>query len=1094
MIRFIYGDFGCGKTEYVLSCLEKDVSEGRRAFLIVPEQMTVSMERTVLLRLPPSAQLSVEVLNFSRLANRIFRERGGLVYNYATPGIRRLFMWRTLREAAPLLQEYGDRATDDRTLPDAMLGTIKELNAEGISPERLEATAANIQDPKLAGKLRDLAAASAVYGSLMGDKFTDSNNDLSHLCELLADEPYFNGMSIYIDSFTSLTGQEHEVVRLIMAQAENTVITVGLPSPTFRGIDTLSLRACSDRLRSDAAASGKTCKTVILEQNHRSLSKELSLVSSDLWRLDEIQVEELSENERGNMEIWRGADIYDEAECCAARIRELAEDGMRYGDVLIVTRNASKYRGILEPALETQGIPYFFSEKTELSSSPLSRLILSALRVYIYGWQREDLIAHLKTGLCGIEPRRADLFESYTSKWNITGRRFTDPSPWNMNPDGYTDRISERGQEILEVANEVRDLLVGRLKQYYAALEAADDINGMCRATVDYLMELDVPSSLRATAARELAAGRVREAGENARIYDAVLDTLDGICDAFEGTSRKPDLQTFATAIQIVLESTQIGTIPTSSDEVTVGSADMLRANEPKCVILLGVCDGEFPGAAPDHGLITNQERSILIANGLPLSGDRDERAADELYFFRRAAASASHKLIIYTRADTTPSVAFNRLISLFPYLRESVKDTSDDIMRRMRTPESAAEFSTLLYGSNEGEAICRVLGENPNTAILLPPDPQKYPISAAKDRIESDIAELAYGKRLDLSKTQIEKFVNCRFSYCCKYILALDEGSDAKFSAANAGTLVHFVLEKFLYEVFVVRGGVFPSIEEQKKIIDSIVDKYIDMNLPEDGGTRTARIMHTAERLKLLATLAVNDILAEFADSDFRPEFFELPIGGRGLPALSFTLDNGTSISLQGVIDRVDVFRKDGKVYVRTVDYKTGQQTFSLDNIKEGLNLQLLLYIFSLTRGDCRRFSEMAGGEPVAAGIEYYSTRTDKKPTTSHIEDSVSVFREISGNFSRKGILLDDEDIINAVSHSRNPRYLLSSKKQNSSLVSSDVFDNIYTELSDTLCRIASEMTDGRAEADIRPKQATCNYCQYAPICRAAKPKKLDF
>lgn len=116
MVEFIYGVPGSGKTSYIMSRLASDVRVGRRAFVIVPEQQTVEVERAVADRLPPQAQLSVEALNFSRLANRIFRERGGLVYNYADKSRKLLFMWRALRECAPMLSEYGGRAASDASL------------------------------------------------------------------------------------------------------------------------------------------------------------------------------------------------------------------------------------------------------------------------------------------------------------------------------------------------------------------------------------------------------------------------------------------------------------------------------------------------------------------------------------------------------------------------------------------------------------------------------------------------------------------------------------------------------------------------------------------------------------------------------------------------------------------------------------------------------------------------------------------------------------------------------------------------------------------------------------------------------------------
>ena len=91
MITFVYGAPGSGKTHYIFERLKEN---NKRAFVIVPEQETVSIERKAVETLAASSQLEVEVLNFTRLCNRVFRELGGLSYNYVTPRVKKLFMWR----------------------------------------------------------------------------------------------------------------------------------------------------------------------------------------------------------------------------------------------------------------------------------------------------------------------------------------------------------------------------------------------------------------------------------------------------------------------------------------------------------------------------------------------------------------------------------------------------------------------------------------------------------------------------------------------------------------------------------------------------------------------------------------------------------------------------------------------------------------------------------------------------------------------------------------------------------------------------------------------------------------------------------------
>ena len=105
MIRFYY-HAGSDRTEALLTQrIQENIQAGKEVLLIVPEQQTVSVERRMLELLPPFAQLQFEVVNFSRLANRVFRALGGHSWNTATPTVRALSMWRALRDLAPLLQQ-----------------------------------------------------------------------------------------------------------------------------------------------------------------------------------------------------------------------------------------------------------------------------------------------------------------------------------------------------------------------------------------------------------------------------------------------------------------------------------------------------------------------------------------------------------------------------------------------------------------------------------------------------------------------------------------------------------------------------------------------------------------------------------------------------------------------------------------------------------------------------------------------------------------------------------------------------------------------------------------------------------------------------
>lgn len=112
MLTRIFGLHGTGKTEVLLARLEECVKQKKQAFLVVPEQAAVSAERLLIDRLGNPANMYIEVINFKRLCNRVFRESGGLVGHVPDNAASELAMSHVLSQSAGLLKEYGSLACD----------------------------------------------------------------------------------------------------------------------------------------------------------------------------------------------------------------------------------------------------------------------------------------------------------------------------------------------------------------------------------------------------------------------------------------------------------------------------------------------------------------------------------------------------------------------------------------------------------------------------------------------------------------------------------------------------------------------------------------------------------------------------------------------------------------------------------------------------------------------------------------------------------------------------------------------------------------------------------------------------------------------
>ena len=79
MLNLLIGPSGSGKTHSILARISALAAQGQTAVIwLVPEQYSFESERAILNTLGPVQAASVRVLSFSRLADMVAREVGGL--------------------------------------------------------------------------------------------------------------------------------------------------------------------------------------------------------------------------------------------------------------------------------------------------------------------------------------------------------------------------------------------------------------------------------------------------------------------------------------------------------------------------------------------------------------------------------------------------------------------------------------------------------------------------------------------------------------------------------------------------------------------------------------------------------------------------------------------------------------------------------------------------------------------------------------------------------------------------------------------------------------------------------------------------------
>lgn len=1097
MINLIYGLPGTGKTTEITKQIRQDIEAGRQVLLIVPEQQTVETERNMLMGLPASAQLSFEVLNFTRLANKIFRIYGGLSYNYITKGMKNLLMKRTLLELAPILSEYQLRALGDSSLPSLMLSQINEFKTNGISVKKLEDVLEDMEEEgQFKTKLTDLAAIYSHFSDTVEKSYSDGSDDLAKLYDKLCDHDFFKKYNVYIDSFSSFTAWEYKIIGRIFAQAENCTVTIPSPDELTNDIHLTSVNDTSKKLLN--LARGKTLRKVKLSNPYRATTPALKRLWAHFWDFSANFSKLPSTENDTSVEIIECADMYSESEAAANAVLSLLHAGYRRNEIAVVAGDMDTYKGTIDSVFEKAGIPFYMSEKTDLVTNPLISLMMSAFAIKQRNWRADDVIAYLKTGLTGIPTEKIDLFEIYVSTWKIKGLRFFDES-WTMNPDGYSNKISNRGIKIREVANEVKNILTSTLPAFFTRLDAAENVRELCAATYNFFKELGLTEKLCERAKKAHLSGNKRIALEYAGTHSAFISVLNDISATLG--DEKMTVEEFCSSLKLVLGNTDIGTIPTAADEVVLGSASMLRASGIKCAILIGMCDGKFPAHVSDGGFFSDIEKEKLSSYGIELSSKISEKSSDELLHTYRAVTLPSDKLIMsyHTKVGSTvfrPSLAITRACSLLGIKKPLCYEKINELDKLMSEKLSLESYHSLTDDKNRA-ALASVLGKKEDCADIL--KKTKAPISTTECKISNDLSNSLFGQKIRLSQSKIDQYVKCHFNYFCKFVLNLRDTTPISFNAADTGTFVHHLLELFIGYT-VDENGLKRDIpkDELERFIRDKAKEYID-SIFKDKVEPSKRQLHLFGRLTGLAVVVASSLYDELLDSSFIPKYLEMKFGNApsdALPQFELKLKDDTKIIIDGAVDRLDVFKKDNTVYVKVIDYKTGSKTFDLADVEKGLNIQLLLYLFAICNAKDDKFKRSIGcenGDTIKpAGVIYVSSAFsafDVKYNATE-EEIIAMAKK---KLPRSGLVTDDDEIIKEMSHNLKNRYLpgVTTNKdgvitKNSSM-SKEGFDELEKQIYSTIEEIATELKSGNA--DIAPmkigRDYVCQYCKMKPFCR---------
>ena len=1080
MLQLILGPAGSGKTTLLRQQVVQSVRQGKQILYLVPEQFSFEGEAQLHELLTGEESLRVEVLSFTRLCNLIFRTLGGLAGRYVDNTARCILMSIAVSEAQDQLHYYA-RQTKNTAFVQSLVDTVHELKTAGISADLLRDAIGQAPEENLRSKGQEIALLYDLYQALIDQSYHDSDDDLAKACQKVEEQGFFGEYEVYIDSFTAFMAGEYRMLRAILSQAQKVTIalTADQLSDQEGGLGVFSAPKGTARrfVRMARDLGVEVLPPVVLRENHRFQAPELEHLQEELFRRETPYTGQVSA-----IHLTQGDNIYEEVSFVAAQIRRLvAQEGLRYREIVLIGRRTQEYTAPLAEIFPQFSIPYFLDRREDILSSPLVNGLLSALDVVGRGFETEGMLRLCKSGLLGLGEQSVAALENYCYIWSIRGQKWT--LPFRDHPRGLVESLDEEDQRQLQDLEATRRQVVEPLVALKDKLRNATG-SGFAAALYDYLIQVDAPSALKM-----LSNGDKTTLEDFAQVWNCVMKLLD-IFDETVG-ERIFSLSRLTELLRLGLLSLDLGHIPQTLDQVMVGDADRIRPDSPKVVFVLGANEGLFPLEEGVGGMFTQADREEMARLGLEITGGGESQAVLERFYAYFALTAPSQQLwVSFATADLSgnalqPSCIVTSLKSMFPGILHTTGEL--DPLDHLAGEEAAFQYFCSIYGE-----------DTPLRASLLAhfsQEGRQGPLNRMEAFSTLDpftlqdpqTARRLFGEEIRLSPTRLETFFKCPFAYFCASGLGLKPRRRVELTPLETGSVLHYVLE-VMVKTYGIQGLRDLSSQARREKISQLLQEYLQsrvadqQELPSQFRYLYQRLVNTLEQL-------LEQLVREFSQSEFEPVAFELPIGKEGsVQPLELMLPTGGRIYVEGTIDRVDVMEKDAVKYVRVVDYKSGEKTFRLSDVYYGLNMQMLLYLFSLWQQ-----GRDPQGEPVLpAGVLYLPARTQAISCPRDTSPQELENLRIKG-FRMSGLLLDDPQVLEGMEREVAGIFIPAKRKKDGEL---DRASSVATlaelgRLKGHMERLITQMAQTLRQGAVAPIPTyglgyePCTHCDFRSVCR---------
>ena len=1110
-LRFYFGPSGSGKSHRIYEEIMQRAAQepGRNFLIIVPDQFTMQTQKDLVMRSDRGGILNIDVLSFGRLSHRILEEVGTKEMPVLDDTGKSLVLQKIAADLKEQLPAMGSLLHKQGYIHEVK-SAISEFMQYGISTQDMDKLIASAEKRgALAMKLRDLKTLYRGFQDYIRDHFITTEETLDVLRRSLVKSKILPDSVVVFDGFTGFTPIQNRLIQELMRVCEETIVTVTIGEEEDpyqmdgeQKLFHLSKKTVADLVKLAAEAEVTRGEDVFVKggPNRFAEAPALCYLEQNLFR---YQYEPYTEKQH-EIHMFEALSPREEVHQTALYIRKLIrEEGLTYRDIAVVIGDLEGYASYVETEFGQLEIPCFLDRTRGIVLNPMIEYIKSALQLYIRDFSYDTVFHFLRSGMADISREEIDELENYVIRTGARGYRtysrlFTRRTEEMQQGSGQED--TERAEETMERLNRIRQQFADTVEILHMApwAKAGEYVDHL----YDFLEQNQVQQKLLNYQQQFEQEGDLAKAREYAQIYRLVMDLLDQIYELLG--EEEISLQEFADILEAGFGEITVGTIPQNVDRIVVGDMERTRLKQVKVLFFLGVNDGNIPKNASKGGIISDMDREFLIESGTEMApSPRQQMYIQRLYLYLNMTKPSEQLYLSYAKVNSDgkgirPSYLIDTVRKLFPqlaveypqnrsrleqiegrqegarYLAEELREYADGTLRE----EERQDFY-LMYRAYEADPE----GRDRLTAAAF----RRYKESG----LSRIVARSLYGRQLENSVSRLETYAACACRHFLQYGLSLQEREEFGFEVSDMGNVYHAVLENFAGKL-AESGRTWWDFDENfaTQAIKEAVEGYA-ATYGETVLYSSARNEYAITRMSRILTRTVLTLQQHLKQGSFQPDDYELSFRfAEDLDSIHVDLSEEEKMHLQGRIDRIDVSEDAEHVYVKVIDYKSGNKKFDLAALYYGLQLQLVVYMNAAMELESRKHPDK---EIVPAALLYYHIDDPTIETPVELTQE-QINEEILTKLRMNGVVNSDPAVVERLDRflqDKSKVIPVEKKKDGSFSARSGILSReelqVVSAYVDTKIReIGREILDGKIAANPYEKgnEEACTYCAYKKVC----------